>query len=494
MKTQFLTKWNPLKWSVDSVLKWMILAFIIRGAMMLFFSFEFQNNWRPDLLHSGFVVLHNDTHGYFSPMESFIAGDGYSSSCRMPGLLPIYALIRVFFSPEISEIVLVIIQFLVSLVAVYLLAKSAYLLKKSQVLFVITFFVAAFSSFISIWDQALLSDSLSVSFLIYCVYFALKYVDDSKKVNLVWSGVFLAWTVFVRPTHILLIPVLGLLILFKHWNGFKSVGIVFKTSVILFLPIVISISAWTYRNYSQLGRPVFLQDRNEVCFGALSEHYVSLRNMVIAWGGDYKGWSKNTELSWFLDKNTSTHFDFDQRIFTTQYNADSLRLLKGYFLTNLDENTDNTLRAFSEKKIREMSLRYTNSYKNEHPIDYYFFNRIRLIRLFVFQGNIENLPLPQMSQMNPFEKMVKYFYSILLIFVAGFFLISCVCSLISKTHTTSIVFLFPVLIIILIGAFFGYAEQRYLAPAYPYMVIGFAMLCAKFFETWTALRNQRAEA
>jgi hypothetical protein len=493
MKTQFLAKWNPLKWSVDSVLKWMILAFIIRGAMMLFFSFEFQNNWRPDLLHSGFVVLHNDTHGYFSPMESFIAGDGYSSSCRMPGLLPIYALIRVFFSPEISEIILVLIQFCASVITVYLLAKSAYLLQKSQVLFVITFFVAAFSSFISIWDQALLSDSLSVSFLIYSVYFALKYIDDSKKMNLVWSGVFLAWTVFVRPTHILLVPVLGLLILFKHWKGFKSFGIVFKTSIILFLPIVVSIAAWTYRNYSQLGRPVFLQDKNEVCFGALSEHYVSLRNMVIGWGGDYKGWSKNTELSWFLDKNTSTHFDFDQRIFTTQYNSDSLRLLKGYFLSTLDERADNAIRTFSENKVREMSLRYTASYKNEHPIDYYFFNRIRLIRLFVFQGNIENLPLPAMSQMNPFEKMVKYFYSILLIFVAGFFLISCLCSLISKTHTTSIVFLFPVLIIILIGAFFGYAEQRYLAPAYPFMVIGFAMLCTKFFEALTALRKQRAE-
>jgi hypothetical protein len=140
-----------------------------------------------------------------------------------------------------------------------------------------------------------------------------------------------------------------------------------------------------------------------------------------------------------------------------------------------------------------MSLRYTASYKNEHPVDYYFVNRIRVIRLFVFQGNIENLPLPAMAQMNVFEKLVKYFYSILLIFVAGFFFISCICSLISKTHTTTIVFLFPLLIILLIGAYFGYAEQRYLAPAYPIMVIGFAMLCTKFFETWTELRKQKSE-
>jgi uncharacterized membrane protein YkvI len=113
--------------------------------------------------------------------------------------------------------------------------------------------------------------------------------------------------------------------------------------------------------------------------------------------------------------------------------------------------------------------------------------------LFVFQGNIENLPLPAMAQMNVLEKLVKYFYSILLIFVAGFFFVSFIYSLISKTHTTTIVFLFPILIILLIGAFFGYAEQRYLAPAYPFMVIGFAMLCAKFVETWTKLRKQKSE-
>ena len=153
MKNKFLSEWNPFKWSVDSVLKWMLLAFIIRGAMMLFFSFEFQNNWTPDLLHSGFVVLHNDTPGYFVPMESFIEGNGYGSTCRMPGLLPVYATLRLFFSPNISEILLVFIQFIASVIGVYLLAKTAYLLKKSQVLFVITFFVAAFSSFISIWDQ-----------------------------------------------------------------------------------------------------------------------------------------------------------------------------------------------------------------------------------------------------------------------------------------------------------------------------------------------------
>jgi hypothetical protein len=426
-------------------------------------------------------------------MESFIAGEGYSSSCRMPGLLPIYATLRVVFSPEISEIILVFIQFVASLFAVYLLAKTAFLLKKSQVLFTITFFVAALSSFISIWDQALLSDSLSVSFLIYSVYFAIKYVEYSEWKSLVWSGVFLAWTVFVRPTHILLVPVLGLLLLYKHWRGFKSIGVLLKTSIILFLPLVISISAWTYRNYSLLGRPVFLQDKNEVCFGALSEHYVSLRNMVIGWGGDYKGWSKNTELAWFLDKKTSTHFDFAERIFTTQYNADSLQLLKQYLTSSLDEQADSTVRNLGVNKVQEMSLRYTASYKSEHPIDYYFVNRIRLIRLFVFQGNIENLPLPAMAQMNVLEKLVKYFYSILLIFVAGFFFVSFIYSLISKTHTTTIVFLFPILIILLIGAFFGYAEQRYLAPAYPFMVIGFAMLCAKFVETWTKRRKQKLE-
>lgn len=493
MKTQFLAKWNPLKWSVDSVLKWMILAFIIRGVMMLFFSIEFQNNWKPELLHSGFVVLHNDTPGYFTPMESFISGEGYSSSCRMPGLLPFYASLRVFFSPEMSEILLVFIQFFASVIAVYLLAKSAYLLKKSRVLFVITFFVAAFSSFISIWDQALLSDSLSVSFLIYSFYFALKHLEDSQNKNLLWSGVFLAWTVFVRPTHILLVPVLGLLLLIKYWNGLRSLGVLFKKGAILFLPIAISISVWSYRNYTQYDRLIFLQDKNEVCFGALSEHYVSLRNMIIGWGGDYKGWSKNTELSWFLDQNTSTHYDFDKRIFTSQYNADSLQLLKEYLMLTHDQQADISIRNFHENKVHEMSSRYTNAYKSEHPLDYYFFNRIRLIRLFVFQGNIENLPLPAISQMNLMEKFVKYFYSILLIFVVGFYFVSCVCSLLSKTHVTSIVFLFPMLIIVLIGAFFGYAEQRYLAPAYPYMVIGFAMLCTKFFETWSALRQQRAE-
>jgi hypothetical protein len=422
-------------------------------------------------------------------MESFIAGEGYSSACRMPGLLPIYSTLRLMLNRESAEVTLVIIQFLISVFAVYFLAKTAYLLKKSRELFIITFFTAALSSFISIWDQALLSDSLSVSFLIFSVYFGVRYFKDERKSSLVWSGLFLAWTVFVRPTHILLAPVLGLVIIYKHWSDLRSIPVIVKTGFILFLPLTLSIAAWTIRNQKVYGRAIFLQDKNEVCFAALSEHYVNLRNMVIGWGGDYKGWSKNTELSWFVDGNSSTHFAFDERLLTSQYNADSLQLLKVNYMATLDRTLDPAVRELSENRVREMALRYTNAYKSEHPADYYFFNRLRLIRLFVFQGNIENLPLPAYGEMNLFEKAVKYFYSLLLLFIAGFFLISCMCSIIGRTHLISIVMLFPMMIIVLIGAFFGYAEQRYLAPAYPIMVIGFAMLCAKFFETLNSLKK-----
>src|SRR5208283_4201159 len=106
-------------------------------------------------------------------------------------------------------------QLAFSSLSVYLLALTSMNLFNKVQPFYFVFYLYAISSFASLFDSLLLSESLATSFLIIAVYFFFLYfrgfstpapgfsgravAPGHAKKDIFFSGLFLTWVVFLRP-------------------------------------------------------------------------------------------------------------------------------------------------------------------------------------------------------------------------------------------------------------------------------------------------------
>ena len=298
-------------------------------------------------------------------------GGGYNSYCRMPGLLPIYAPLRLIFSEPWAKTLIIILQFLTGVLSVYILAKTAEMVFNNYRIFLITFFLYAFSSFVSIWDHYGLSDSFGVSFLIFSSYYLVKYKNCKNIKYLLFSGLFITWSLFFRPVHGILIP---FMILFFILNK-KQILISFKHSFLFSLPIIIALGIWTSTNYYKHHKVVILQGPSSECFGALTKELLAVRKLIIAWGGDYQPWSKGAEAEWFFTKNVDykTTSPSKNNIYTSLYTIDSLRILKEEYFNCYSDSFSKEKNNINSQALQLKCERYLKSYINEHSFNYYFF-------------------------------------------------------------------------------------------------------------------------
>jgi hypothetical protein len=452
--------------------KWVSIALLIKSILFVFFAISFHENW-PKNLTDGLFNASGDTLLYYDAVESFSNGNGYNTFCRMPGLLPIYYPIRLFFEVSYTKSIIILLQFMMGVVSVYLLAKTAKLIFKNHNFFLITFYVYAFSSYVSIWDHYGLSDSFATSFLIFSSYFLTKYKLNASYNTLLLSGFFMAWSIFFRPIHGVLVPVILLFFIFD----FKHLALSFKHFSLFLLPLAMSIGIWGTSNWVKYRRLILLQGPFTECFGFLSEEHLAVRKLIIAWGGDYQPWSKNSEAEWFFTnkRDYKTTAPTTSDIYTSQYNLDSLRHLKMLYM---EVNSDTTIQNIRNKKLLFSACdRYLQSYKAERKINYLFLNHFKTAKQLMLPRRIDDLPFPSFAEMTFFHKIAKISYYLLLLFINIFGLIGCLFAFFKGYK----LWIFPVTLFITIGFILGFVEQRYLVPAYPYFVIFSAIIIERIY-------------
>jgi hypothetical protein len=175
-------------------------------------------------------------------------------------------------------------------------------------------------------------------------------------------------------------------------------------------------------------------------------------------------------------------------------NADSLLLLKANYHLALQADRQNLPDLPSKSQhVIQQAQRFLDAYKAEHALDYYFVNRFRLLKLFLFPGRLDNLPLPARADMNVFQFAMKSFYLILLSAIILFGLLSFAWLYFKKHHHVLPLLAFPLFHIAILGVYLGYAEQRYLTPAYPFLIILTAAGMSMGYDTIkTIWRRKRA--
>jgi|GEM_PF-711114 len=483
---------------------WILLAFLFKGVIPLMQLFLAHRS-NSDLLSLGFV---GDSPSYTDPVENFLTTGHYSPDRRLPGFGIIYLIFRLLFSYTTTYDTIVIIQLVVSSVSVYCLALLARLVLKSDRPFYLTFYMFLTSNYSNYYDICLMTESLSSSFLIFGTwYFALYFQAGKSKLKyLLFSGIFLTWTFFLRPVFVLVLPIYGIILLLY---SFKNKVRFIRPMFIYALAFIVIDGAWIIRNYKVHNK--FIPLSNNFYYPYVEGSYMGhMQSFVQTWGGAIDLPDPHSAFSWFggilfpgePDASTYKHDSIPGYVYTSAFNKDSLYKLRKevkifiamqkpavdsfYVSKDSDWNTAFSIlyqplkpvspqAAALQNEIDNTFDRYTNSIKKEHPFLYYVRSRITLLRKFLFENNEAFLTRGQIPGMKKLLSLFfhAYYYFILFLGIAG------IVTLTWKGLRYNLLLLLLCIIpayTILIHPFLRSADNRYLLPAWPFLIA-----CSAYF-------------
>jgi hypothetical protein len=454
--------------------KFIFALIVFKCLLFAYLVFQYSNYWQTGPVE-GLAVHAGDTSGYFDPAESLAQGAGYSSVCRMPAFAPIYSPVSAVFNPYIAFQVVILLQFALGIFSVVLVARLAGHLAQNKKAYYIAGIVYASSFFISVWDPMLLSDSLGNSFLILAFYIAIRFKNEASWNLVLWSSLFLTWSIFFRQIHVLFIPALYFIMI-------KRAQFV-QTSVLFGIPVILAFGSWSFYNYSKTEKFIPLVDDYSSCYGYLPKELLVIRNLIIAWGEDCQPWVPNSASQYLIAKEGCTNSPLTDRHYTTAYGAEELKQLKEdyhRFYYELEGTSKDSL----GNEIISRARKYKSAYMHEHPSDYYILNRFRLMKQFLIPARIDNIPGPAFAQMNIIQKGVKVGSYALLLLVNALALVLFI-SVILKDLKNRWWLITGWLLFFVLGGVLGFIEQRYLVPCYFF----FTIIVAVGISSWKFKRS-----
>jgi hypothetical protein len=456
-----------------------ILTIIIVKVTLFFFMTLSLNTHRAEKLDGLFFENQGETWTYFPPIENLLKGEGYSnidnsdgefkllpSTRRMPGLIPIYMPLRLLFSEIVSKNILILLQFVLSVISIFCLGKIIYQFTASNIASTTGMFIYTISSFVSVFDNSGLPESLSVSMSIFSIWLYIKAAKNTH-VNLrllFAAGILLTWTIFLRPATGILAPILAL-DLWRKTNLNHTFFQSFKFQSLLFSTFIIALSVWTVRNYIVSDKLIVLEDS---VFDSMPHIYTpaekGLRPLINHWGGQRKYFYPNTMGAYFYGQTNDISI-FPEAVFENSFTIDSLAALRQLF-----QEAHSNPNSIAEKSFLIKSEFLRNSYKEMHPIKYYIEAPIKSLFRFYFIKTIPNLPFPPLNEMNLFHKIMKAGNILLYNLIA----LSAILGLIVYTKKRGefrILLLFPFLYCFALACVLYNTEVRYLVSAFPFLIV-----------------------
>ena len=222
-----------------------------------------------------FAAWDGDTFSYLDPVENLLRTGTYAQDLarpdsyagRMPGYGIVYGLLRLALPPGAAADALVLLQLLLSLVALYCLARLAQVVTRQPAAFRWALLLYGLNTFVTVYDIRVLTESFATSALIIGLYELVKMLEHPTGATagrLLRVGCWLAWAVFLRP---FLAPLLGLLAVATAVLGSRAATLpdrprgfrALRGGLLLLLPFLVVDAAWVARNWPWYQRPVLLQ-------------------------------------------------------------------------------------------------------------------------------------------------------------------------------------------------------------------------------------------
>jgi hypothetical protein len=264
----------------------------------------------------------------------------------------------------------------------------------SKTVFFTSYVLLLGTTYTSWYDHYLMSESLTISFLIFSVYFFVRSWENPSVWNLIFSGLVFANLIFIRPVFL---PIGALFIFLLFWRFHYSITKTLRFCILFFIPFLILDGIWIYSGYKKFKKIIPLQ---ESFLGPTQSNvfYEPAFWFIQSWGGNYLWWDPGAEIRYFgVGTDSLEYFDKDQiqfpkKIFTSSYNLDSLSVASERLKDLKAEKVLLSTSEFNRKSaiIYDSFSRFSQSIQDEKPVLYWNESRISLIRQFFFTTKIRN--------------------------------------------------------------------------------------------------------
>jgi len=415
---------NKNIFSSSNWLFWILSILIIRGLVLVFFLFQsYQLN--PDRIISGIAIQQNDYYMFLGVVDNYFKtgvyelyeGSNKVFAGRLPGYSMPYFILRFIFPQEISIGILIIFQIVLSVISVYFLGLLSIKWFNSKIYFVPIVVLFSISTYTSIFDLFTLAESFSVSAVIFGLYFLTKAIQNHQAKYYLLSGFFVAWAIFLRPFLGLLIVFLPIVILYQQYSSKTKINFsLFRNSILLFiLPFMIFESLWIGRNYIQFNKFIPLEislSESYGNFGIYGKAALGIRKLISSYGGDTAEFRKGSDAWWFHHAQNKEIDQFEIPTWVLSIDGISeksfIEIRELYQISISNSNNEIGVNANNDAEL--LAIQLAEQIKLNAPFRYYFLNNLIKLRRFIFTNGTYLLPLPQFSEMNVFQKMVKIFY------------------------------------------------------------------------------------
>jgi hypothetical protein len=374
-----------------------------------------------------------DATSYIEPIENFIRNGEYGiqpydysqtlmitkfDDFRMPGYGAPYFLLRLIFDQSTALNSLVILQLLCSGISVYVLALIALKLFKHQIFFYSTYLLYLISTYVSIFDGCLMTESFSTACIIFSIYLVLKGGNR----NFLFAGLLTAWLIFMRPVYLplLFIYVVYIIIQFVKKEGALRPALL--TSLIcLCAPFILADSCWIFRNFRKYERIIPLTKSLNYT-GVDQSYQAALFAFINSFGGSNVHWQPGSEITFFKELSPEVkvrkYGTLPEYIYTSKFNHDSLVKIRDMVRLMTSDTVNLDKKKIIDKVLIQKLNIYSRSIQEEKPFLYYVGSRFITLKTFFVHSGTGILFRKASFELNKLELCIKIFYSLLYVTIA----------------------------------------------------------------------------
>lgn len=411
-----------------------------------------------------FALYGGDTSSYFIPFDNLIEHGKYyiqySHDIAYAGRLPVYGslygLLRVIKVPlDYIYITYVVLQVLFEAIAIFYTGKIALKITKYKWSFYLAIVLMSLSSYQTYYSLYLQPESIGISILIFITY--LFFFKEHTNKNLFINSILIFILTAIKPYFGILIPVFIFLIYFKNKSSIPYI----KLFILPFFTILF-ISTWTIRNYSITNEIIPLTEKYSGYFYPQST--IDFRKYMAVQGESAEYWDYDALSSYFYYPEKSKYSSQKVNILISPKKTEKIR---SHFKNILNQQ----LNLEEEEEVINILNEEIIKYKNNSSFSLLIFNKIKLVKKFIFHSGSFYLPIVRNSICNnSFDWTFKLFQSLLyyVITISGLFGL-----LIVKKSPIIYYLLFIVTFLIVFFCFIiEFIELRYFYYSFPSLVIG----------------------
>jgi len=400
---------------------------------------------------------------------------------RMPGYELVLMLSTLFSSKsEVSFLFVIVFQALVAGVSLFFLTRLAYRVFQNKAVAAVTFVGYAISTYTSLYDIAVLTESLAVSVFIIAFSLLLHPKSAGSYARQFLIGLLLLFA-FVLRQYMLPFFLLWLVyIVYSKGRAEYPRTKRFLSALAFVLPLLCFEVWWVSRNFQQ--KQAFIPFVDSLYAGydypeAKGEDFYfppemkALADFVKSWGGDLIWWNPKAEITAFVSappKSKAQQSEmlaaFPSYIYTSAYNRDSLQAIQRFFQGSGEMSQSEAIAALE---------RYTEQFKLEKPLHHHVVAPLKLLKNFVVHSGTYNLYNAPFNELTLGGKAVKMAYS-------GLYWVVLVCGtlgglrmLVKRRSDLSVWLLVATAfyIVVLVSVVIRRIEYRHFVISYPFFVV-----------------------